>query len=194
MWLSKKNIKKGVRQGFSSEAPFHWTKDLCAKEGVSLSTDFELSRILTWAPKRGEFPSSIIYLPHLCNDLARGMFSLWSHSDSAKNQWAGLSAVLPLLSASHRGFPHELRRSLPCVGRKACAQKDGLHWVQTWTPWNTNVGTKKASKTAQPPLISEIIQQGCKFSAMTMMLDIEYFPKQSGMAKKMAQSKFPTAL
>ena len=42
--------------------------------------------LVTNKPKRGEFPSSIRYLPHLCNDLARGMFSLWSHPDSAKNQ------------------------------------------------------------------------------------------------------------
>ena len=77
------------------------SESACPSLQIMQIMHFELPGVLTWAlniyhkgpeflvtnkPKRGEFPSSIRYLPHLCNDLARGMFSLWSHSDSAKNQ------------------------------------------------------------------------------------------------------------
>ena len=175
--VAKKKVGSGRVAGTRQTLVLTWASNIYHK-GPEL--------LVTNKPKRGEFPSSIRYLPHLCNDLARGMVSLWSHSDSAKNQWAGLSAVLPLKSASHRGFP----QALPAVGRKVCAQKDGLHWVQTWTPWNTNItrALKRLQKRHRPPLISEIIRS--KFSAMTNILDIEYFPKQTGMANKWQNPNF----
>ena len=85
-----------------------------------------------------------------------------------------------------------LRRSLPCVGRKVCAQKDGLHWVQTWTPWNTNVGTKKASKTAQPPpLFLKLYSKVTSFWQWQWFWISSIFQSNSGMAKKWHNLNFP---
>ena len=193
MWLSKKNIKKGVRQGFSSEAPFHWTKDLCAKDGVALSTDFELSRIIPNLATKERWISvkyQVLTPPvqRSCLWYVFSLVALWLSKEPMSRAVGGTSPPLCVTQGFSSGAPCRalderfVRKRMGCTEYRL--ERPG---IPTWA-------LKRRQKRHSPPPYFWNYTARLQVFGNDNDFGYRVFSKAIRDGKKMAQSKFPTAL